>query len=193
MHSSRVVACLFCLSVVFGCGGGSEGDSSGDTGNVSSSKAGSTGDEAGTERMSDACGLITKSEADQILRTSVTTRSQTKSHYTQCDYEGAGGSGFALKVFWDGGKEELAVTKSAMQIAPAVMEDNGMDAAGMLTLQQIDGLGDEAYFNPIAGSYVREGDVLLEFDLRLMLFQAPTQEAAVAQWRALAEKALGRI
>jgi len=143
--------------------------------------------------MGDACGLITKPEVDAILGASVTLRPDRKTGWSQCTYEAPGGAGFSMKVFWSGGEEELTVTKSAMSIAPGMLGDNGVESTGMMALKPVADLGEEAYFNPIVGSYVRQGDVLLEFDLRLLLFHAASREAAVEQWRALAEKALARL
>jgi hypothetical protein len=139
----------------------------------------------------DACALITKPEADAILQAAVTPRSKTKPGRSECEYQATDGGGFSMKVYWSGGKEELAVTKSAMGLAPAMLRENGMEPGGMMALRPVTGLGDEAYYNPIVGSYVRKGDVLMEFDLRLL--QVPTPDAAVERWRALAGKALGRL
>jgi hypothetical protein len=183
---SRALGCALSLGLALGCG---------DSRGPAAAETASTSGEAQTagESQRDACGLITKPEADSILQAPLTPRREQKNGRSECHYEGPGGAGFSLKVFWTGGKEEMAVTKSAMKLAPAISRENGMEPTGMLALHPVADLGDEAYFNPIAGSYVRQGDVLLEFDLRLMLFQAPTQDSAIAQWRALAEQALGRL
>jgi hypothetical protein len=183
---SRALGCALSLGLALGCGDG--------RGPAAAETASTTGEgRTAGESQREACGLITKAEADAILQAPLTLRPERKNGRSECHYEGPGGAGFSLKVFWSGGKEELSVTKSAMQLAPAVMSEKGMEPAGMLALHPVAELGDEAWFNPIAGSYVRRGDVLLEFDLRLILFQAPTHDSAIAQWRALAETALGRI
>jgi hypothetical protein len=183
---SRACGCALSLGLVLGCNN-SRGPAAAETASMAGESR-----TAGKHRR-DACGLITKAEADGILQIPLTLRPERKNGWSECRYEGPGGAGFSLKVFWSGGKEEMAVTKSAMQLAPAVMRENDMEPAGRLALHPVADLGDEAYFNPIAGSYVRQGDVLLEFDLRLILFQAPTHDSAIAQWRALAQQALGRL
>jgi hypothetical protein len=188
-HRCRAVVCALPLALLLGCGDEPSPES------ALPDQVAELGAAAAKppEAVRDACRLITKAEVDAILHASVTPRPKSNPGWSSCDYEAPGGGGFSLKVVWSGGEEELKVTKSAMQIAPTMLRENGMEPASMLALRPVSGLGEEAYFNPIAGSYVRQGDVLLEFDLRLMLFQAPTQEAAIEQWRALAGKALDRL
>lgn len=142
----------------------------------------------------DACALITKAEVDAILRTSVTPKPSSDSRSSSCDFIPAGsGDGFSLKVFWTGGKDELATTKKAMRIAPKMMKAGGINPAGMMALEPVDGLGDEAYFNAIVGSSVLKGDILLEFDLRLVSFHLSEPEKTAAVWKALTSKALARL
>ena len=152
------------------------------------------GAERSIDGSRDACALITKAEVDAILRTAVTPKPSSDSRSSSCDYIPAGsGDGFSLKVFWTGGKDELATTKKAMRIAPKMMKAGGINPAGMMALEPVDGLGDEAYFNAIVGSSVLKGDALLEFDLRLVSFHLSEPEKTAAVWKALTTKALSRL
>jgi hypothetical protein len=57
----------------------------------------------------------------------------------------------------------------------------------------VDDLGDEAYFNPIAGTYVLKGDVLMQYELRVFMFRTKSEDEAVMLWRSLAERALSHL
>lgn len=196
LDAYRVIGCIALLGVATGCSNGA-GDPPPESATLDPIVRIAADDASKPQPAArDACGLITKAEAEAILHASVTPKSERKAGWAVCDYQpsaGPGGSGFTLKVFWSGGREELTVTKSVMQVAPQTMRENGMEPGGMMVLEPVERLGEEAYFNPVVGSYVRQGDALMEFDLRLLLFHAPSKEAAMAQWRELAQKALGRL
>jgi hypothetical protein len=141
----------------------------------------------------DPCSLITESEVESIVGNTVTITSDAERSSCLYNADAPTGRGFSVKVYWTDGKENLEATKSAMNIAPQLMEDNGMETMGLMTLQPVGEIGDEAYYNPIVGSYVLKGNTLLEFDLRLLLGGNPSKPDAIQQWRALTAKALSRI
>jgi hypothetical protein len=143
----------------------------------------------------DACGLISKAEAESIVGNALRVQpDEVNPRSSSCNYvpEDGSGTGFSLKVYWSAGKDEMATTKTAMGFAPKLMKQEGINTGGMMALEPIDGLGDEAYYNPIAGSYVLKGDRLLEFDLRLLAFGQPAG-APREKWLALARKAVDRL
>jgi hypothetical protein len=143
----------------------------------------------------DACALIPRLEAESIVGNAlVLQRETTSSRVSTCDYlpNDASGAGFSLRVYWTDGKDELGTTKAALGLAPKMMKQEHMETAGMMALEPIDELGDEAYYNPIVGSYLLKGDRLLEFDLRLLAFDQP-HGGPREKWLALARKAAERM
>jgi hypothetical protein len=177
------------VSAVAACGGK-------DTRPLASADLGAptSGDQSASQSASrDACGLILRTEAESIVGNALQLQRDTDSR--TCDYlpTDGSGAGFSLKVYWSAGQDELATTKAAMGFAPKLMkQQEHMETAGMMALEPIDGLGDEAYYNPIVGSYVLKGDRLLEFDLRLLAFGQP-QGTPREKWLALARKAVDRM
>jgi hypothetical protein len=162
---------------------------------------GKTGNETGSNEASvaaaprDACGLIAPAEAESIVGNPLRVEpDEAESRSSSCNYmpKDDSGSGFSLKVYWTAGKEELATTKTAMGLAPKLAkQQEGMEIGGMMALEPIDGLGDEAYYNSIVGSYVLKGDRLLQFDLRLLAFGQPAGVPR-EKWLRLAQKAVDR-
>ena len=111
-----------------------------------------------------------------------------------CDYGPSTGptgptyQGFSLEVSWTGGKDAIEVGRSAAGIATDAAGDKSDSiASGVMGLQRLDGVGDEAYFSGRTMSYVRKGDVLLQFQLGGL--DKPTPE----QLRGLARAALARV
>ena len=192
LRGTRFIPYLTLLVTITACSAGSAQSaviSGGD--DTTASAASAPGSARGVR---DACALITKAEVDSILKTSVTVTPSADGATSSCDYMPTGsGDGFSLKVHWTGGKEELALTKRVTRIAPKMMKGGGIDPAGRMALEPIDDLGDEAYFNAIYGSSVLKGDVLMEFDLRLMMFYTQSPAEATEHWKALVRRALSRL
>lgn len=143
----------------------------------------------------DACTLITKAEADAIVGAAFTPEPRVVSaERSTCDYgPGVGPSGqsyqgFTLVVHWKGGQEAIEIGRRAAGAATEAADGGGDSvASGVLGLRRLEGVGDEAYFSGRTMSYVRKGDVMLEFQLAGL--SAPTPE----QLRALANAALARL
>src|SRR5688572_19701937 len=112
----------------------------------------------------DPCSLITKEEAQSILGATFTVTKRDKvagAGPPSCEYTPAGSkklNGFTLTVHWTGGKDVLATTKSGTRIAKSLMKTNQTDPMGLMTIEPVDDLGDEAYFNPVLGSSVLKDD-----------------------------------
>ena len=147
----------------------------------------------------DPCSLITKEEAEAILGATFTVTKQDKvagAGPPSCEYTPASSkklNGFALKVYWTGGKDALATTKSATRIAKTFMKTSQTDPMGLMSIEPVDDLGDEAYFNPVLGSSVLKDDTLLEFDISAMMWHQPSREAGLELWKQLVNKALARL
>lgn len=158
------------------------------------SAAFSNADKPGTE-VRDACSLITKAEADAIVGSAFDAQPRPRSGETStCDYVPATGptgpahQGFTLKAYWTGGEDAIEVGRKAAGNATSAAGGTGDSvASGVMGLRRVDGLGDEAYFSGRTMSYVRKGDVTLEFQLAGL--DNPTPELL----RALAKAALARI
>jgi hypothetical protein len=150
-------------------------------------------------RDRDPCSLITKEEAEAILGATFNVTREDKvtgGGPPSCEYTPAGSkklNGFALKVYWTGGKDALATTKSGTRIAKALMKTSQTDPMGLMTIEPVDDLGDEAYFNPVLGSSVLKDDTLLEFDINAMMWHQPSREAGLELWKQLVNKALARL
>jgi hypothetical protein len=187
-HLRRAIALSAASAALGGCS--SKGDASAKTAEVSSAAADSRETPAARQ---DPCSLITKAEADAILGTAFTVRPGSAAG--TCDYvptEGKRLNGFTITVHWTGGKEALSVVKGGMSIATSMMKTGEMDPSSMMALEPVEGLGDEAYFNPMVGSTVLKDDTLLEFDIRAMMWHQ-TKEAGKELWKQLASKALARL
>ena len=147
----------------------------------------------------DPCSLITKEEAETILgaKFNVTKQEQVAgAGPPSCEYTPAGSrkfNGFTIKVYWTNGKNVLATTKSGTRIAKALMKTNQTDPMALMSIEPVDDLGDEAYFNPVLGSSVLKGDTLLEFDISAMMWHQPSREAGLELWKQLVNKALARL
>ena len=143
----------------------------------------------------DACALITKSEADAIVGTSFSVQARPMSNdKSACDYgPSAGPAGptyqaFTVEVYWTGGKEAIETGRRAAGIATDAVGGSSDDvASNVMGLRRLEGVGDEAYFSGRTMSYVRKGDVTLQFQLGGL--DKPTPE----HLRALATAALARI
>ncbi len=140
----------------------------------------------------DACALITKQETDSILGFSVTSEPGTMSpEQSECAYSSDAGGGFqtfVLKAYWTGGEEQLEIARRAAGIATDVSGGSQDEiVAGVMGLQAVKGLGDEAYFSRRIMSYVRKGDVALEFQV------SGLNEPARERWEGLVRAALNRI
>ena len=156
-----------------------------DTGKAAEIKAAGVGDSP-----RDGCSLITVEEASTILGEPVTARPTGKAAGTRsgCVYEPENGgfNAYIMQVYWRDGQEQLSVAKRGTKIAAKGMQTEGVDVARMMALEPVEGLGDEAYFNPILPSYVRKGDRLIEADLRAVRNARQT-------WEAMSRKALSRL
>lgn len=159
-----------------------------------------TGDESGAGEGAsvaarDACSLITTAEADAIVGSSFAAEPRPISDdRSACDYMPAVGpagqtyQGFTLEVYWRGGGEAMEIGRRAAGIATdAAGGSDDTVVTGVMGLRRVDGVGDEAYFSARTMSYVRKGDVMLEFHLGGL--SQPTPE----HLRGLATAALARI
>ena len=143
----------------------------------------------------DACSLITKAEADAIVGTSFSVQPRPMSNErSACDYGPSTGpagptyQGFTVEVHWTRGKEAIEIGRRAAGIATDAAGGKNDDvASSVMGLRRLEGVGDEAYFSGRTMSYVRKGDVTLQFQLGGL--DQPTPE----HLRALANAALARI
>ncbi|MBA3949547.1 MAG: hypothetical protein H0X44_06315 [Acidobacteria bacterium] len=143
----------------------------------------------------DACALITAEEASAILKSGVTATPRSMSaERSTCDYAPVGGAGatsfetFTLNAIWTGAEEEIQIARRAASMATGQAGGRQDDVvASVMGLTKVEGLGDEAYFARRTMSYVRKGDMLLEFE------NAGLDEPARENWEALARVALGRL
>ncbi len=95
---------------------------------------------------------------------------------------------FTLNAIWTGAEEEIQIARRAASMATGQAGGRQDDVvASVMGLTKIEGLGDEAYFARRTMSYVRKGDMLLEFE------NAGLDEPARENWEALARVALGRL
>ena len=150
-------------------------------------------------RDRDPCSLITKEEAETILGAAFNVTKQEKvagAGPPSCEYTPANSkklNGFTITVYWTGGKDALATTKSGTRIAKALMNTKQTDPMGLMSIEPVDDLGDEAYFNPVLGSSVLKDDTLLEFDISAMMWHQRSREAGLELWKQLVTKALARL
>ena len=144
----------------------------------------------------DPCSLITKEEAEAIFEAKLTVKQAVRKGPPTCEYtpaEGRKANGFALTVYWRGGKDAMATTKAGARIAKGAMKStNTLDPMAMMSLEPIDDLGDEAYFSPVMGSFVLKDDTMLEFDIRMLMWKQ-SKEGGKARWTQLVTKALARL
>jgi hypothetical protein len=182
-HTTRTLALAFTVAAV-ACTQRPDAAAS-DTAEAAESIAGGAGS---TPR--DGCSLVTAEEASVILGERVTARPTGKSGGTWngCVYEPEKGGidTYIMQVHWHDGQEQMSVAKRGMKIAAKGMQTEGVDVARMMALEPVEGLGDEAYFNPIVPSYVRKGDILIEADLRAV-------RNARQAWEEMSRKALSRL
>ena len=182
-HTTRTLALAFALAAV-ACTQRPDAAAS-DTGRAAETKAAGAGDSP-----RDGCSLVTAEEASAILAEPVTARPTGKSGGTRsgCIYgpEKGGFNTYIMQVHWRDGQEQMGVAKRGMKIAAKGMQTEGVDVAQMMALEPVEGLGDEAYFNPIVPSYVRKGDILIEADLRAV-------RNARQAWEEMSRKALSRL
>lgn len=177
------------------CGGIALGACSSD-GNASAegAQASSATSATRTDARRDPCSLITKEEAEAILSDVFIVR--PGSDASSCEYVPAQGrrlNGFVITVHWKGGKEALSVVKSSNSIATDLMtKGDAVDMSSLMSLEPVEGLGDEAYFNPMAGSSVLKDDTLLEFDIQGMMWHRKRGEGR-ERWKELVAKALSRL
>jgi len=149
---------------------------------------------AATQARNDPCALITEAEAEAILGTDLTVGPGTAAGPPTCEYAPTGRrlNGFTLTVYWRGGREALDVAKQGHSLATEMIQGEGRSLANMLALEPVPGVGDEAWFNPAAGTMVLQGEVLLEFDIRGMMWHQK-YESGRELWKQLATRALSRL
>lgn len=102
------------------------------------------------------CAMLTTTEASRALGQTVTSVKQIGE--TTCEYHyGAGGAEtFPIQYTWQGGAVTLKLAHAAMKQV----------SAGMDTFQELPGIGDEAYMEPMgSGLIMRKGDVMVRMDL----------------------------
>lgn len=123
------------------------------------------------------CTMLTTAEASKALGQTVTSVAQIG--ITTCEYHyGAGGAeSLPIQYTWQGGAMTLKVAHAAMKQV----------SAGMETYQELPGIGDEAYLEPMgSGLLMRKGDVMVHMDMRVAKI---TPDAA----KSMAEKIAGRL
>ncbi len=189
----RIAVATTCIAAVCACGENADRAIETADGAVpATSRTAARGDR-------DPCSLITKEEAETILGATFNVTKQEKvagAGPPSCEYTPATSkklNGFTITVYWTGGKDALATTKSGTRIAKVLMNTKQTDPMGLMSIEPVDDLGDEAYFNPVLGSSVLKGDTLLEFDISAMMWHQPSREAGLELWKQLANKALARL
>ncbi len=123
------------------------------------------------------CAMLTTAEASRALGQTVTSVEQIG--ITTCEYHyGAGGAQtLPIQYTWQGGAMTLKLAHAAMKQV----------SAGMDTFQELSGIGDEAYLEPMgSGLVMRKGDVMVHLDMRVAKV---TPDAA----KAMAAKIAGRL
>jgi hypothetical protein len=190
MSTNRLVmhvAALVILAVLSACG-------SNEAPSADLAADGRHSQAAAEAKTRDPCSLVTLGEAEAILGVSLTARRANHDART-CEYAPAAGAkmnGFTVTVHWSGGKEALGTLKGAMSVATGLMTSSEMDPSSMMKLEPVPGVGDEAYFNPIAGTAVLLDDTLLEFDIRAMMWRQ-SRESGRSLWKRLAATALAKL
>jgi len=179
LFGADAAASLALALAVAACGGGGGG---------SDTRA------AATQASKDPCSLITEAEAEAILSADLTVGPGTAAGPPTCEYAPTGRTlnGFTLTVYWQGGREALEVGKQGRALATAMIQGEGRSLDNMLALESVPGVGDEAWFNPAAGTMVLQGEVLLEFDIRGMMWHQK-YEPGKELWKQLAARALSRL
>ena len=149
---------------------------------------------AATRENNDPCSLITEAEAEAILSADLTVRPGTAAGPPTCEYAPTSRrlNGFTLTVYWRGGRGALDVAKQGYSLATEMIQGEGRSLANMLALEPVPGVGDEAWFNPAAGTMVLQGEVLLEFDIRGMMWHQK-YESGRELWKQLATRAVTRL
>jgi zinc-ribbon domain len=103
------------------------------------------------------CAMLTSEEAGKALGQPVASVEQIGT--SNCEYHfGPGGNQrFAIDYTWDGGAMAFKLSHAAMK-----------SVAGMETFTPVQGIGDEAYIEPMgSGLLMRKGDVMVNMDLRV--------------------------
>jgi hypothetical protein len=103
------------------------------------------------------CAMLTSEEAGRALGQPVASVEQIGT--SNCEYHfGPGGNQrFAIDYTWDGGAMAFKLSQAAMK-----------SVAGMETFTPVQGIGDEAYIEPMgSGLLMRKGDVMVNLDLRV--------------------------
>lgn len=103
------------------------------------------------------CAMLTSEEAGRALGQPVASVEQIGT--SNCEYHfGPGGNQrFAIDYTWDGGAMAFKLSHAAMK-----------SVAGMETFTPVQGIGDEAYIEPMgSGLLMRKGDVMVNLDLRV--------------------------
>lgn len=142
----------------------------------------------------DVCSLITEAEAEALLGADLIVTPGTSGGPPSCIYKANSRrlNGFTITVHWQGGREALGVVLGGMTIATTLAKTDEPDINSMMQLRPVEGVGDEAYFNPMAGTSVLKGDTLLEFDIHEMMWHRKLEEG-LGVWKQLAEIALSRL
>lgn len=102
------------------------------------------------------CAMLSSADASSALGQTVTSVAQVGN---TCEYHfGPGGNQrFAIDYTWDGGAMAFKLSHAAMK-----------SVAGMETFTPVQGIGDEAYIEPMgSGLLMRKGDVMVNMDLRV--------------------------
>ena len=182
------VTVLFAAAVISACGSSDAPSADPDEGKPAAKTTSAQRDGR------DPCSLITNAEAAAILGAELTVTRAAKDERT-CEYAPSTGrkmNGFVVTVYWKGGKGALTTLKGGMSVATGLMKTGEVDMTSMMKLEPVPGLGDEAYFNPIAGTSVLLDDTLIEFDIRAMMWHQ-SRESGRELWKQLAATALARL
>jgi zinc-ribbon domain len=103
-----------------------------------------------------ACAKLSSADVSSALGQPVTSVEEMGD---TCDYHfGPGGEHqFAVNYTWEGGAMAFKLSHAAMK-----------SVAGMETFTPVEGIGDEAYIEPMgSGLLMRKGDVMVNMDLRV--------------------------
>ena len=103
------------------------------------------------------CAMLTSEEAGRALGQPVASVEQTGTSNCVYHFGPGGNQRFAIDYTWDGGAMAFKLSHAAMK-----------SVAGMETFTPLQGIGDEAYIEPMgSGLLMRKGDVMVNLDLRV--------------------------
>ena len=103
------------------------------------------------------CAMLTGEEASRALGQPVASVEQTGTSNCVYHFGPGGNQRFAIDYTWDGGAMAFKLSHAAMK-----------SVAGMETFTPVQGIGDEAYIEPMgSGLLMRKGDVMVNMDLRV--------------------------